>query len=180
MAKRKSVRLTPNSLTAAAGVGGAIGAIGTLGTLTPNSLTAAAGVGGAIGAIGTLGTLTPNSLTAAAGVGGAIGAIGTLGTLTPNSLTAAGVGGAIDALSDIHVPALPDDIISLPTGGARKKHKARVPPKSEPPPSPYADVERLEFQQAVLKEELAVLTEEPARVAHPDDDWDEWCCRSGK
>jgi hypothetical protein len=51
----------------------------------------------------------------------------------------------------------------------------KLPPaEPEPPPSPNTEVERLEFERAVLEEELAVLTEEPARVAHPDDDWGEW------
>lgn len=36
------------------------------------------------------------------------------------------------------------------------------------------EVERLEFERAVLEQELTVFTEEPARVAHPDDDWGEW------
>ena len=48
----------------------------------------------------------------------------------------------------------------------------KLPPaEPEPPPSPNTEVERLEFERTVLEEELAVFAEEPARVAHPDDDW---------
>ena len=51
----------------------------------------------------------------------------------------------------------------------------KLPPaEPEPPPLPHTEVERLDFERAVLDEELAVLTEEPAYVTHPDDDWGEW------
>ena len=131
-------------------------------------------MGSALHGLGGIDSLKKELKAAGIGsVGSALHGLGGIDSLK-KELKAAGIGSVGSALHDLGVRGDVLDAIINPPPPVSQPRVEPEPPRSEPSPSPHTEVERLEFQQAVLEEELAILSEEPARVAHPDDDWDAW------